>query len=42
MYFGQYFTSENIHYLLLSLIKPAVYLRNKIYQGLVIITSVPD
>ena len=32
-YFGQYFTFENIHCELLSLINPAVYLLNKIFVG---------
>ena len=33
LYFGQYFTFENIHCELLSLISPAVYLLDKIFCG---------
>ena len=33
LYFGQYFTSKNIHHELLSLINPAMYLLNKIFVG---------
>ena len=36
---GQFFTSENIHHELLSLIDPAVYLLSKIFVGLVIVVS---
>ena len=34
-YFGQYYTSENIHRELLSLINPVAYLLNKIFVALV-------
>ena len=40
--FGQYFTSENIHHILLSLISPAVYLLSNIFVGRVIVATAPE
>ena len=37
-----FFTSENIHRELLSLLNPAVYLLNKIFVGRVIVASAPE
>ena len=42
MYFGQYFTSENMHHKLLSLINPAVYLLNKMCVGRVKVPTGPE
>ena len=39
---GQFFTSENIHHKLLSLVNIAVYLLNKMFVGLVIVATAPE